>query len=67
MSKAARAAATARSTSAGPAQAACPITASLCGDITLMTASESNAETGPETGEAHFPSMKSWSRSYMFL
>src|ERR1700761_5842773 len=58
-SNAARAASTALFTSAGPAHAAWPMTASVCGDITEMTASES--------GAPHFPSMKSWSLSYIKL
>src|ERR1700761_3879999 len=62
VSKAARAASTARSTSAGPAQAACPMTASLCGDTTVMTASDSR----PEMGGLHFPSMNSWSLTHIF-
>ena len=60
--QAARAASTARFTSAGPAPATRPMTASLCGEITEMTASES----GWECGGAHFPSMKSWSLSYIY-
>src|SRR5258708_27122711 len=59
VSKAARAASTARFTSAGPALAAWPMTASLCGDITEMTESD--------CGAVHLPSMKSWSLSYIFF
>jgi hypothetical protein len=35
------------------------MTASLCGDTTVMTASDSDPEAGLEAGEAHFPSMNS--------